>query len=254
MVGWQYMVYAMPKFFVSPDCIRNNNVLISGDNAHHLIYALRTKIKDKVIICDGANNDFYCLIEKININESSLIASIYDKALCNTEPPIKIMLYQSLPKNNKFEFTVQKCVELGIYAITPIITKYTNVKKNDMQIKEKRYNKIAESAAGQSMRGIIPAIHPVMQFNDALELMATIDGYRLFADERESKQSIGSIFNGAKRRDVSIWVGPEGGFSEEEKHKLQLLGVLPFTLGPRILRTETAGMAALIHVLNIWEV
>ena len=166
----------------------------------------------------------------------------------NRELPSKIYLFQGLPKGDKMELIIQKAVELGVYEIIPVATKRAVVKLDakKAEAKQKRWQSIAESAAKQSRRNIIPHIHEVVKFGQAVDYAKNLDitliPYELAEDMEKTKQIFETIQPG---QSIGIFIGPEGGFDESEIALAQENGISPITLGKRILRTETAGMAVL---------
>lgn len=166
----------------------------------------------------------------------------------NRELPSKIYLFQGLPKGDKMELIIQKAVELGVYEIIPVATKRAVVKLDakKAEAKQKRWQSIAESAAKQSRRNIIPHIHEVVKFGQAVDYAKNLDitliPYELAEDMEKTKQIFETIQPG---QSIGIFIGPEGGFDESEIVLAQENGISPITLGKRILRTETAGMAVL---------
>ncbi len=166
----------------------------------------------------------------------------------DTELSCPIYLFQGLPKGDKMEWIIQKCVELGVHAIVPVATKRAVVKLDEKKAQKKvnRWNAIAESAAKQSGRGIVPEVLPVMKWKEALEYARQLDvkmiPYEKAAGINATKQLIGSVSFG---QSVGIFIGPEGGFEEAEVEAAKAMGAVPVTLGKRILRTETAGMTIL---------
>ena len=250
MAGIWYAEDDMPKYFLPPGQLYKNEIVLADDLAHHLITVLRVKMGDPIILCDGNCHDFRCTVTEIRKNR--IIVTKNEKYSCLTEPPIRVTLYQSLIKLDKFEWVIQKCIELGIYAIIPMVTNHTVPKMNESSQKLERFRKIAKSASEQSMRGIIPAIHAPLSLSDATKNPK--ESLRLLACENEHNNTIRSVLRDCSPCDVSIWIGPEGGFSKNEIESLCNHGAIRVSLGPRILRTETAGMTALVQILNTWEV
>ena len=228
----------MPKFFV--DEVGNPN------NLHHLKNVLRLRAGDKVTLCDGASVDYFCVVESVQ----PFSLKIESQQASQTEPTCKITLYQSMLKSDKMDWVIQKAVELGVHAIVPILTEHS-VAKN---AKAERYNKIAESAAGQSMRGIIPKVHPLTNFEEAI---SNNSGLAIAAHEKETECKIKHIIIGRNSsqndKNLSIWIGPEGGFSEKETAKMREANFHLVSLGSRILRAETAALAALTQILMLTE-
>ncbi len=229
----------MAKFFISKDFIKNDKVFLDGENANHLTNVLRSKIGEEIEVSCGDGYDYICKIEKIN--KDSVICKIIDCFGNESEPNIKITLYQGLPKSEKMELIIQKCVELGIDEIVPVNTDRVIVKlagKEDKKIA--RWNKISESAAKQSRRGKIPTIQPIINFDEAISQAKNKD-LKIIPYEKEKEKGIKQVIKGFTGKNIAIFIGPEGGFSDNEIKLALENNITPITLGKRILRTETAG-------------
>lgn len=237
----------MPKFFVNKNQISENTIDIVGEDALHLINVLRCKVQDNIVVCDGKSNDFACSI--VEITKKTVKLSILEESICQAEPNLKVTLFQAIPKSDKMELIIQKCVEIGIHSIIPVITENISVKiKENFDKKIERYNKISEAAAKQSGRGIIPEIKNIITFKEALENLVSFDK-AFVAYEKQEEGSLKSYIGNMKANAIAIFIGPEGGFSKQEINELQLKGILIISLGKRILRTETAGMVFLSILL-----
>ncbi|MBQ2981708.1 MAG: 16S rRNA (uracil(1498)-N(3))-methyltransferase [Lachnospiraceae bacterium] len=236
----------MHHFFVSPDQIDERYVTITGGDVNHIKNVLRMKIDEELLISNGQDKDYYCKIESISDNE--IKALILDEEFEGTELPTELYLFQGLPKSDKMELIIQKAVELGVKEIIPVATKRCVVKLDDKKeaSKIKRWQAISESAAKQSRRTIIPEISSVMSFREAInrakEFELGIIPYENFKDMTETKEVLNKVQKGIK---IGIFIGPEGGFEESEIQYALENGIHPISLGKRILRTETAGLAIL---------
>ena len=241
----------MPKHFFSPESIDGDRITLTGPAAHHMLHVLRIKHGEKVLLCDGNGVDYKAVFISARQQGPVAVFTVEEMTLCKNEPKVPITLYQALPKGDKMEWIVQKCVEIGVKTIVPVQTMRTVVRaKNDVK-KILRYERVAESAAGQSMRGTVPKIQPVVTFREALNQKG--NSLWLVAYEGERGETIRSVLKSLPPQPVGIWVGPEGGFDESEASALISCGAHSVSLGRRILRTETAGMAAMIQVLCLWE-
>lgn len=232
----------MPKFFVSKDKINDHIISLDSDNANHIANVLRAKIGDQIIVGDGEGMDYTCEIEDISKNE--VRAKIIDITSSGAEPNIKLTLFQALPKSDKMELVIQKCIEIGADSIVPVATEHCVVSlkgKEDKKIS--RWNKIAEAAAKQCGRGKIPRVEPVLSFNEAIEKSKELD-CAIIPYEKEDKNTLKSFCNSFNGKSIGIFIGPEGGFSRAEIDRAIENNVVPVTLGKRILRTETAGLVA----------
>lgn len=240
----------MNRFFVSPSAIdlEKEEIIIHGEDVKHISKVLRLLTGDFLEISDGEKHEYIGKIK--NISRDSVILSIVQKYQLQTEAPIEVSLYQSIPKATKMEFIIQKTTELGIKAIIPVSTERTIVQfRDDKDQKKKmdRWQKIADEAAKQSKRGIIPQIHMPISFEDALN-HSKENELNIIAYEKEVANGIKSLiynWKDFKIKKIGIWIGPEGGFTAEEISQAIKKNLYPITLGPRILRTETAGLAVL---------
>jgi len=236
----------MQHFFVTPDQVKGDLIFVDGSDVNHMKNVLRMRIGEKVTISDGNNRQYICEIGEYEEDEA--ILHIVEEISTDTELPSKIYLFQGLPKQDKMELIVQKCVELGVYSVIPVATKRCVVKLDDKKAKKKieRWQQIAESAAKQAGRGVIPEVQDVMSFKEALKYAKELDvvliPYELAEGMAETKQIISGINPG---QSVGIFIGPEGGFEREEVETAIAEGAKAITLGKRILRTETAGLTTL---------
>ncbi len=238
----------MPRFFTEPENIKDNIITLSGDDAGHISRVLRSKIGETLTVCDGTGNDYEA--EIVEISEKSVRLEIKKTTFTDSEPSLKITLYQGLPKGDKMELIIQKCVELGVTRIVPVNTERCIVKldKNKEKKKTDRWQKISESAAKQSGRGIIPEIGSVMSFAEAVKEASEMDRV-MIPYELEENRGLKEFLKDFDGRSLGIFIGPEGGFAAEEIERALNSGIMPVTLGKRILRTETAGMTAISNTL-----
>lgn len=234
----------MYNFFVSDADKRSDCYLITGTDYNHIKNVLRMDIGDTFLVSNNGKSDL-CCIE--SFESDTVTAKIIEEDYQNTELPIKIYLFQGLPKSDKLELIIQKCVELGVEGIYPVEMSRCVVKLDDKKKKSKqaRWQSIAESAAKQSKRNTIPQIFDVLSYNNALETASTLD---LLLVPYENKDGMLATKNALKKledcKTVGILIGPEGGFEENEVDKAIQKGGIPISLGSRILRTETAAITA----------
>ena len=232
--------------FRSPGQVRENNIYIQGSDVNHIKNVLRMKIGEKLQISDGNNKKYICSVEAFG--EEEVRVSVLEELEADTELPSRIYLFQGLPKNDKMELIVQKAVELGAYEIIPVAVKRAVVKLDAKKAAKKveRWNGIAESGAKQSGRAVIPKVTGVMDYKEALAYAKKLDiimmPYELAEGMADTKAFIERIEPG---QSVGIFIGPEGGFDREEVELAVSAGAKIVTLGKRILRTETAGLAVL---------
>lgn len=236
----------MHHFFVTPGQITGNRIQITGPDVNHGKQVLRLREKEEVLISDGTGQDYLCRVS--SFGRDSIFLEIIEKQDENRELPAEIVLYQGLPKSDKMELIIQKAVELGAARIVPVATEYTVVKLEPKkeEAKRKRWQAIAESAAKQSKRSRIPEVCGVLTFSQALEEAAGC-GAVLFAYEHEegmagTQNALSKVLPGGK---IAVFVGPEGGFGAREAEEARQAGFSMVSLGRRILRTETAGIALL---------
>lgn len=236
----------MHHFFVTPDQVHEGQIYIEGSDVNHMKNVLRMRIGEEFHVSDGNNKKYKCEISEFG--EATVCAKILEELEANTELPSKLYLFQGLPKGDKMELIVQKAVELGVWEIIPVSTKRAVVKLDAKKAAKKveRWNSISESGAKQSGRNVIPKVKPVMTYQEALayakELDVVMIPYELAEGMDDTKQLIGGIRPG---QSVGIFIGPEGGFEQEEVELAIGMGAKSVTLGRRILRTETAGIAVL---------
>lgn len=238
----------MHRFFVEKEWIYDNKVEIKGEDVKHIKNVLRLKVGDKITICDGETTDYLTEIQEIESNQ--IIGSIICKGRSEGESPIDVVLYQGLPKSSKMDLIIQKATELGIKKIVPVVTERTVVKienQNKEKKKLERWNKIALEASKQSKRGQIPEVGNIISFDNMLKEIKEDFVIVPYENERKigAKETL-KEYNGKK---ISIVIGPEGGFESSEIDKLQDIDSNIITLGPRILRTETAGFTTIAIVM-----
>lgn len=236
----------MHHFFVTPEKvdIEAAKIYITGSDVNHIKNVLRMKNGEELLISDGNGKDYMCEIEEFN-EQGEVVAVIKDDTFEGTELSSRIYLFQGLPKSDKMELIIQKAVELGAYEIIPVATKRSIVKldKKKEQAKINRWNEISKSAAKQSRRSIIPKVNNVLSFKEAVSYARELDinliPYENYKDMSETKDIINHIGKGMS---IGIFIGPEGGFDEEEVSFATENDIKRISLGKRILRTETAGL------------
>ena len=230
----------MPRFFV--ENIGEQYAAIENDDAVHIIRSLRMREGDEITLSDQQGYDYKTVIKALDTDRVTV--EILEKMQNTTEPKVRTVLYQALPKGDKLEFIVQKAVELGVYRIVPILTKrcISRPKAKAMERKIERLQKIALEAAKQSQRGIVPEIGELMDYADALEAISLSGkGILLYEDATRPLSDVLSPLPD----EISIIVGSEGGFSTEEAEAAKEKGLDIISLGNRILRCETAPICAL---------
>lgn len=234
----------MFNFFVDESMKQGDCYYISGADFNHIKNVLRMKEGEEFLVsCDGRSD--LCTLEEFQ--GDTAIAKITEENFQNTELPIKIYLFEGLPKSDKMELIIQKCVELGVHAVIPTEMSRCVVKLEEKKKKSKiqRWQAISESAAKQSKRNTVPEIMNIMSYKEALKFAETLDlllvPYESKNGMADTKDALSLIKNGMS---VGILVGPEGGFDEKEINEAMNMGAKVISLGKRILRTETAAITA----------
>lgn len=238
----------MPRFFVPG--LTGDRVLLTAEDGRHLTRSLRCKIGDPVELCDGSGLDGLGVVSAID--GDAVTVEVREKRPSRVELPCAVTLYQALPKGDKLEFIVQKAVELGAAAIVPVLTSrcVSRPDKKAMAGKLTRLQKIAREAAGQSGRGVLPEVRPLLTFSAALSEMKASPCPILFY-ERASRP-LGEVLS-SRPSSISFLVGSEGGFSSEEAEAAENAGLAVCTMGRRVLRCETAPLYALSVIGYLYE-
>ena len=244
----------MYHFFVTQDQIGPETITITGPDVNHMKNVLRMKPGEEILISNGVDKDYRCQVE--TLDSDAVTARILSVDEEGTELPGKIYLFQGLPKQEKMELIVQKAVELGVYQVIPVAMKRSVVKLDARkeETKIRRWNTIAESAAKQSKRIVIPEVTGVMSVKEALAYAADFDlkllPYENARGMAATKEQVEAV---RPSMDIAVFIGPEGGFDESEIEQAKEAGAIPITLGKRILRTETAGMTVLSILMFLLE-
>lgn len=240
----------MDRFFVGKNNINleNKTCIIEGEDVKHISKVLRCRIGEELEICDNDNNEYIC--EITNIDKSQVELNIVEVVDIKRESDLKIKVYQGLPKGPKMEMILQKLTEVGVGEIILVQTKRTVVKVDDKKEDKKieRWERIIYEAAKQSKRGKIPKLRGVLSFKEALADMKEND-FNIAPYENERTKSIKQAIKGVDIKNIGIFVGPEGGFEDTEIKAIEEIGGQSVSLGPRILRTETASLVASSIVL-----
>lgn len=238
------------RLFTVPANVGDKYIRITdrGD-IRHMTKVMRLREGDRVDVSDSVQWEYET--EIVSIDEDEVLLAICDKQSFAREPDLAVTLYQGVPKAGKMETIIQKCVELGVYAITPVFMERTVVvEKGNFSKKLERWQKIADEAVKQCKRGIVPEIRRQQKFGQILGELSSYD-LILFPYENETGRTIKDCLRGldTKPQTVAVIIGPEGGFADSEAAKLDAAGAVRVSLGKTILRTETAGMAALAMIM-----
>lgn len=241
----------MHRFFVSDDSFQGENVVLKGQQAHQIRSVLRMSPGDHIIVLDNQGWEYEVMLETVGQNE--ITGQVIEQREATGEPAIQITLYQSLLKQDKFEWVLQKCTEVGVTRFVPLVTRRSVVRGRDAisSTKLDRWRSIITEAAEQSGRGLIPELSPPIDFEDSLVNLA---GFAccLIASPQTQETGINKALQGGDRhtpRAIALFLGPEGGFTEEEVERCRASGAVTISLGRRILRTETAAVVAASLIL-----
>ena len=239
----------MYQFFVEEEQVQEaeNRIVITGSDVNHIGNVLRMKTGEKIRISSTNSCSYFCKIAEITMDE--VIAKIEAVDETGTELSNNIYLFQGLPKSDKMELVIQKAVELGVYEVIPVSMKNCVVKLDEKkaQGKRKRWQAIAESAAKQSKRTMIPQIHEVLSFKEAVQTAQKLDIVLVPYENERGMDATRELLHGIQRgQSIGVFIGPEGGFAPEEIAMVaEQESMHKISLGRRILRTETAGLATL---------
>lgn len=247
----------MPRFFVDNEAISGDGskILLTGENAHHISHSLRMREGEEITVCDMRRREYRCRLS--TFHSDRVEAEVLAADDCRNEPPYSLTLFMALPKSDKMEWIIQKSVELGVSEIVPVRTERCIVKldEKDGEKKRQRWQKIADAAAGQCGRGILPTVRSPMEYADALT-GASEAGLPIFCYEAAGEDGMGlaALLRAAgKPASISVFVGAEGGFSPAEAEAAREAGLHIITLGRRILRCETAPLFVLSAVSCLLE-
>lgn len=244
----------MHRFFVAEENQRENGIVVTGDDVNHIRNVLRMSLGEKLVVSCGKGVDYECEIAEFR--DTEILLTVCRETPAVTELPVAITLFQALPKKDKMEFVIQKAIELGAAQIVPVKTRRCVVKLDAKKEEKKlsRWQAIAEAAAKQSGRGKIPQILPVQTLSQALGMAEEMDTVLIPYELCEDMQSSVEVMKkAAGKNSIGIFIGPEGGFERGEVEEAIAQGAIPISLGKRILRTETAGMATLSVLMFLIE-
>lgn len=237
----------MYQFFVEDEQVQQDRICIVGGDVNHIGHVLRMKTGEKIRISDQSGRSYFCRI--LEITEEEVWAQIEDTDEMGTEFSHKVYLFQGLPKSDKMELIIQKTVELGVYTVIPVAMKNCVVKLDDKKAAKKlqRWQAIAESAAKQSKRTVIPTVKQPVTYKEALKIASELDITLVPYENERGMDATREIMGQLKAgQTIGVVVGPEGGFAPEEIALVDEHATMHrISLGRRILRTETAGLAAL---------
>ena len=234
----------MPRFFI--DGTADGRAYIAGADALHIAKALRMRPGEALTLCDGNGTDFEGVLETVTDRQVTVRITVSRPS--QAEPTLAVTLYQGLPKGDKMDWIVQKAVELGVTAVVPVATRRSVARlEGKADKKQERWQRIAAEAAGQCGRGILPAVERPLSWNQAL---SRLSGEPALVFYEGGGRPLRELVTPSTRR-LSVFVGPEGGFDPEEIDAFRRQGGGVATLGPRILRCETAPLAALTLLMHL---
>ena len=235
----------MHRFFLLPECITEDQIRFPADISHQITRVLRLKSENQVTVLDNLGSEF--LVNLVAINAKQCLGRIIQKKQVENELKTKLNLFIALTQREKFEFILQKCTEIGVDSITPIISIRSLVNSAaNWTGKKERWDRILKEAAEQSGRGHIPVLLEPVDFKAAINSHSPV---KLIAWEEEKQKNLKRILEGCAADQVALLIGPEGGFEEAEIEMAKEAGWLPFSLGKRILRMETAAIVASALIL-----
>ena len=243
----------MPRFFLKTPADVGDTIELLGDDAHHISYSLRMAVGEEITVTDGGGNGFLCRLS--SLDGTRVTATVVSPLASTGESPVEIHLFQAYPKSDKLEFIIQKAVELGASAITPFESERCIKRPKADKVAHilERQEKIAAEAAKQCGRGILPKVNAPISFDDMLSLAAEYP-LALFCHPAEEtvslRQTLASHPSAAR---IAIVVGSEGGFSEREFERAKSTGLIPTSLGTRVLRCETAPLFLLSAISYEYE-
>jgi len=246
----------MHRFFIPPDWIQDNIVTVTGPQARQISRVLRMRPGDELLVLD--NSGWEVQTRLLSVERDTARGEVLRRRLAAGEPRTKISLYQAMLKSKKFEYVLQKCTELGVVEFVPLITERCVISDlNTAETKLGRWRWIIQEAAEQSRRGRLPSLRPSMLFPQACDQARQRGGLALAPWEEEGQISLRQVLRTAPEGHekswppltISLFIGPEGGFSAAEVELARRYGLLPVTLGPRVLRAETAGLVAAAAIL-----
>lgn len=250
----------MHRFFLDPETIQGTTVTFPEEAALQIGRVLRMRPGDRVVVLD--NGGWEREVELTEIGRRQAVGTVRARRRATGEPRTKITLYQAILKGKKLEPVFQKCTELGVVEFVPTLTARCVVDSLEElnQAKFERWRAIIREAAEQSHRGLLPELQPATLFGHALDQIRRFGGFTIIPWEGERTRSLRDVFRstdpGTRPFGINLFIGPEGGFTREEIARAEAQGAFVVTLGPRVLRAETAGIAAsaaILYEMGDWE-
>lgn len=241
----------MHRFIVDPENIQNSHITLVDEDLKHLRQVLRLEPGDLIRVFDGHGMEYEAQL--ITVEKNSATAKVMLSFQSDTEPKTRVTLFQGVPKGEKMELIIQKAVELGVYKIVPVITQRSVVQldKKDREKKAERWSRISREAAKQCRRAYVPEVTPPINFDEVLQQREKYEAALLLYENEEKKclKELLKCYTISSIRDIVLFIGPEGGFSEHEVEKCKFSGFDVAGLGKRILRAETAAISVLSIIM-----
>lgn len=242
----------MTRLFIDEVLSELRTLELNEEDSHYISQVLRMRTGEEITVVDGKGLEYLCCVSEIG--KKKVILDVGEGRENKSEPPFKVTLFQSVSKGERMDLTIQKATELGVYEIVPVLSERCVVKlEKDTKGKIDRWQKIALEASRQSGRGIVPKVTSPMSFSEAIDKIESFD-LALFPWEEETEKGLKSALREFKGEGIALFVGPEGGYEQKEADDAVKKGALRVTLGPRILRTETAGAAVLAMIVYESEI
>lgn len=244
----------MARFLVSPESVKKDRIAIRGREVHHLKKVLRLKKGEGVVCFDGSGKEYKGIIVSLSPGQAEI--KIEKSKKFKREPSLKITLAPSLIRTSKMDLIVQKCTELGFYKLMPMRTERCLIKLDDLKIqaRQERWQRLAEEAAKQSGRVQVPRIEVVKDFASILQKAKKFDLGIIFWEEEDKEKSLKKALTqrDSSPQEILILIGPEGGFTTQEAVEAKKAGLLSVSLGPHILRAETAAIITVAILAYEW--
>jgi len=237
----------MNRFFVPPDAIVQEQVHFPRGAAHQIARVLRLRSGDRVAVLDGRGTLYHVVLEHVGRDEA--LGRVVGQEVATGEPNIAVTLYAALIKGERFEWILQKSTELGVSRFVPMVTERTVIRDLPSSYRQERWVRIVQEAAEQCGRARVPEVTAPVSFVAACTQAAATD-VSLIAWEGEHQCSLADVWGDRRPRTLALMVGPEGGFAADEAERARAWGIVPFSLGPRVLRAETAAIVAVTLALQ----
>ena len=236
----------MQRFLINKQCIDRDSIILEGDIVHQIKSVLRLQSGERIVVFDNDGLEYMVILDKV---EKDQVKGTIFHTRQTAEPDIKITLYQALLKSDHFEFALQKCTEIGVSVFVPIVCERCITRKPSAN-KIQRWEKVIKEATEQSGRGVMPVLKPTLSFEEACH---SSEGLSLIASLELNSLALREILRPSTHQSnhtiINLLIGPEGGFTANEEEFAQRCGIRKITLGPRVLRAETAGLVATTAIL-----